>query len=946
MMHKIGYLKIFYLILCSLLGFSASAQVEYSFTRDTLAIKGGQTFSNQLKITNLEKGPVIIRQDKKEKALYKGLISLPDSMILRGGESKVYPLKFIADRQTIHNNNQVFTLHLISLEGIPVQKSASFITQLTDVGGLTIGTEENEIYLSQMSNQAQVIVRCANNGFVPITFRLLLSGIPDGLEFTGQTMNLTLQPGTQQLLPFLARNKVNTRIPADFTVTIQAVDGSNNQLAVKIIRIINVTNARKLSMGSDQYSGNLANTVALRYASMSSNSSFYQLQASGRFKAGNSGSVEYRLNADQYDQRGASGMNIYNTYLDYQGKKWGLKVGNIYENIDFSLGGRGIKASLKIGANEVLSVYGIQNNFLLYDQINTTISGAKILAVDYNLTSAGGKEDRRITYVHSHDSFTGLDADQLSVKAGVKLEKGQTLNLEGGYSLEKQNTMLSSSKQGVSAGINYGLNSSDYQFFGSGYYSSPYYTGLRRGLLLTDLRLTRKLENNKSLDAHVSMQINSPGYQYNLNNIFNAGINKNAVYIYELGYNTRAGTFFLGFGPYFMNQRLITSAITDLSGANADWRSSSMRFTANMAYNGPVHSFSVTADYGYTYINTSERPVAPFNSVKINASYNMPILGFSSYIQLNPFYISDVLSTTGDNKYTLYSFGPNVHFGVLQNSLNLRFGGMYNYYGFTRSANYSMTGNMRYLMKGNWALTGDFLYTLTKQKPLFSMVDPIQNGLLNMDNQSFENRQLRIGVEKQFGAQGQSSAKKLLLTYYEDQNSNGMRDAGEKAIAGVLVKINGEAALTNSKGTVEFRDMKKEEYIVSVTNTKGWSLQEPTTVFLDKSKKVEVPLVKTQALNGCLKMKVTKYMDGQPALAGIKISAIDPHGRIHQTLTDDQGNFCFYLPRNNYTVYIETAGMPFSIENEKEEVSLHGAPVGMLTFLYHDERRKIIVSKF
>ena len=117
MMHKIGYLKILYLILCCLAGFNVSAQVKYAFTHDTLEIKGGQTFSNQLKITNFEKGPVIIRQDKKEKPFYKGLISLPDSMILRGGESRVFPLKYIADRQTIHSNNQIFELHLISLEG-------------------------------------------------------------------------------------------------------------------------------------------------------------------------------------------------------------------------------------------------------------------------------------------------------------------------------------------------------------------------------------------------------------------------------------------------------------------------------------------------------------------------------------------------------------------------------------------------------------------------------------------------------------------------------------------------------------------------------------------------------------------------------------------------------------------------------------------------------------
>lgn len=943
-MHKIGYLKILCLMFCCLAGFTVSAQVKYTFLHDTLAIKGGETFSNLLKVTNPETKMIVLRQNKSGSILPKGLISLPDSLILKAGESKVFPVKYIADRQTLHSNNQVFTLHLTSAGGVQVQESAAFTTILTDIGGLTIGTEENEVYLSQMSNQAQVVVRCANNGFVPITFRLLLSGIPDGLEFTGQTMNLTLQPGSQQLLPFLARNKVNTNIPADFTVTIQAVDASNNQLAVKVIRIVNLTNARKMSMSNDQYSGTLANTVALRYASMSSNSSFYQLQANGKVKTGDNGTIEYRLNADQYHQPGVNGINIYNTYADYQTKSWGIKVGNIYENVDFSLGGRGVKASLKFNPNESLSVYGIQNNFLLYDQFSTTIAGAKILAIDYNLATADGKGDRRLTYIHSRDSFTGLEADQMSFKTGVRLKKGQFLNFEGGYSLEKQNTIFSTSKHGVSAGINYGLNSSDYQFFGNGYYSSPYYTGLRRGLLMTDVRLTRKLENNNSVDAHVNIQVNSPKYQYDINSIFNAGINKNAIYIYELGYNTRAGNLFIGFGPYFMNQHVITSAITDLSGAHADWKSSAMRFTTNMAYSGRINSFSMTADYGYTYINTSGRPMAPFHSLKVNASYNIPILGFSSYVQLNPFYISDILSSTGNNKYRLYSFGPNIHFELLQNSLNFRFSGMYNYYGFTHSDNYSVTGNMRYLMKGHWALTGDFTYTITKQKPLIQGYNPAEQ--VNMNNLFYENRQLRVGIEKQFGAQGQSGTKKLLLTYYQDDNSNGIWDAGEKPAGGLLVKINGEAALTNSKGVVEFKDMKKEAYTVSVTNTKGWSLQDPTVVFLDKSKKLEVPLVRTQALNGCLKLKAEKYMDGPPALAGIKINAIDPNGRIHQTLTDDRGNFCFYLPRNNYTVYIETAGMPFSIENEKEEVSLRGGPVEMLTFLYRDERRKIVVSRF
>jgi hypothetical protein len=45
-------------------------------------------------------------------------------------------------------------------------------------------------------------------------------------------------------------------------------------------------------------------------------------------------------------------------------------------------------------------------------------------------------------------------------------------------------------------------------------------------------------------------------------------------------------------------------------------------------------------------------------------------------------------------------------------------------------------------------------------------------------------------------------------------------------------------------------------------------------------------------------------------------------------------------------VYIETAGLPFSIENAKQEVLLQGTPVEMLTFIYKDQHRKIGVKRF
>jgi len=945
-MYKNHFIKVFgFILFCQLFSLSVTGQVRYAFLRDTIGIKGGETFANSLKVSNGYSHKVVLKNPEKG---LKGMLSLPDSMVLLAGETKTFPVKYIADRQTIKSNIQAFSVNLVSMQGgLEVQKSAKFMTLLKNVGGLTIGTENDEIYLSQLSNQAQVVVRCANTGYVPVTFRLLLSGIPDGLEFTGQTMNLTLQPGSQQLLPFLARNKTSGRISPDFTVTIQALDDQNNQLAIKVIRIINVSSERRMNSGIGQFGGNAANSIALRYASLSNSTTIYQLQSNGSIELGKGATLKYQANADQYRQIDYNGLNIYNTFVDYQAKKWGVKLGNIYENLDLQLGGRGIKASAKFTNKGVLSIYGLDNNYMLFDQLSTNIPGAKIIAADYNLIRSVAQE-QRVTAAHKHDTFTGLNADQVNFKSGFLLDKDQTLALEGGYSIEDKYNGPASPKHGGGGGLVYMINRDKYRLNFNSYYSTPYYTGLRRGLFLTDMRFLLKTAKTSGLTAHVSLQQSNAKFQAVINNqynLLNLGINKNSVYIYELGYQKNAGQFNFGLAPYFMDQRLVSSAFQETTHAVTNWKSSSVRFNASLGYTGRIQSFSMNADYGYTYVNNAEKPPAPFHSLRVNMSYNLPIIGLTSYIQINPYYLSDVLSFNPGNPYHIYSFGPNVHFSALNNNLWMQFSGMYNYYGFTRNKNYSASGSLRYLLKGNWAITGDLQYTVTKQQVYTQFAAQEALPVNYPQDLIYNNRQLRVGIEKRFGG-GHKGAGKLSLVYYEDRNSNGQRDADESAVPGVLVKINGEAALTNTKGEVEFREMKKGTYTASVTNTKGWSLQEPTDILLDKNKRIEVPLVKTQALNGCIKLTDTKYMDGIPPLAGIRINAADANGRVHQTMTNDRGEFCFYLPRNKYTVYIETEGMPFSIENGKEEVMLSGSPVGLLTFLYKDQRRKVGVTRF
>jgi len=937
-------------------GLYGSAQVKYAFSRDTISIQSDQTFTNFLNVYNESGQRTVLYYDRPNSNLPKALIGLPDSLVLQAGEVKKYPLKFLANRQTIRQNLQSFIISLRSAapsDKSLMQSDASFYTQLTDAEGLSLGLEQDEVYLSQLNDRAQVMVRLVNHGYVPLTFTLNLSGVPDGLEFTGQTMRMTLEPGEQQILPFEAAYRTNFKRSEDFIVTIKAIDDLGNQLAVKMLKVFSITSSRNLGQFSTLLS-NPPNSVSLLYGNLNGSSDYFQFRTNGKTVVNGSSTLEYRLNMDRYSQQDNKTVNVYDSYLDYQTKTWGIKAGSIYESSDFQLYGRGLKVNMRVAQSGVLSAMALENNYLLFNGNNFNRQGARILGADYQENSPGNNF-RKASYIYSNDRYTGLNAHQIGFRSDFILSGQERLALQAAYTVEHNFIKNTKAQQGASGGFNYRRQTDNINISFNSFYSTPYFTGLQRGLFFSDLRADWKLdqEGNKSFYVFGNAMINRPKFQPQ-EGILMFRVFKNAIYNYGLGYQIRKGSVYTNFSPYLMRQSLQTSGYEYKNPENTDWDASSIRMKLLTGYTGGLYNVSVNADYGYTYLNTSGNPVAPFHSLKINASYSMPLLGFTGTMQINPYYLTDVLNIGNQTKYRMYNFGPNVRIYAWERKLEFALSALYNYYGYTHNNNYTTNAFAKYELKNNWIITAEMQYAVNRQRIFrqeyasaggerLDLENPVENYVNNFN---VDYRQLRFGVQKKFGRSINTALRKLKLNYFEDHNGNGIRENDEPYVSGLIVKINGESAQTDRKGHVEFGVEEKIRYVISVNNTKGWSLQEPTIVFTDKNKSLQIPLVKTQALQGKLVVKKNKYVDNFPVLAGIKVSATDPFGRVHQTYTDDRGNFIFYLPRNKYVVSIETKGLPFSIENAAEEVTLKGSPLDILTFIYTDERRKIGVTRF
>lgn len=911
-------------------------ELIYAFEKDTIIIQPGKTFSNKLVVKNHSKQSILLKMEPASKVSHNTLIALPDTIRISPGEQKVFPVKYLADKKTIVENLQHFGVHLkVMNHNVKVASAAYFYTQLADIRTLTLQTEQPVYFLQPTNNQTQLMLNCVNSGLIPISFRLILSEVPEGLEFIGEQMNMTLPPGGRQLVPFTARKKTDSRQASDFSVTFQAVDASGQQLAVHRVRVQSVNSVSSF-FSNAPFAQIPNNTAAFRYLSLNQYNEIYQMQANGQLNMANNHNLNYRLNLDYYQQLG--GVNLYDTYLSYRNRQFGVKLGNIYENLDYALSGRGTRASYYLNDVDRVSVYALQNNYMLASQIFNDLPNENILAANYNFLRDG--KEGRLTYLHSHQSFNALNSHQVSTAIPFKLGEQHNLKIEAGYSQETF-TDTPSTKRAVAGGVDYSITRNGYQFSTNNYYSSPYFTGLRRGILQSDTRILKTTENGQTYSARVSLLNNRPSYQ---GRRYGYGYLpfQNSIYVYELGYSMSLGSFLLEVKPYLMQQRLRNGTYSLNGASQPRWRSSAIRSQLNLSYAAPVHSFYLHADYGYVYESTTPMAPDPYHSIRINGSYINPLFGVSTYIQINPYYLSDLFANANDAAYRLYSIGPNTNFTIFKNKLQVQLAAMYNYYGFTNTHNYSVNGSARWQLKGNWAIAADVFYTVMKMRTAV----PAEVGFSYIRS-SFDTRQIRIGIEKQFAAMHASNGKKLRLIYYGDMNNNGNRDEDESYVADLMVKINDQTAVTDNSGQAEFQHMPIGNYTVDLVSTKGWISTEPVSIVLNKNKTIEVPLTQTRMLLGRMQVIGKNYQSTAPPLSGIRLTATDSQGRQYQTLTDQEGKYTFYLAPDIYKITIETEDMPFSIENKVEQINMNAVQEKyILDFKYRDQRRKVGIKKF
>ena len=904
----------FLFLLLTVCSYSQQKSISFSFLQDTVITSYGATFSNKLMVTNHAEGPLLLITAQPDSL---ALIRLPDTILLHAGEQKALFVKYLANTSLFRlTKNEVAVKYRIA--GKPGWAQASFFIRTKNEQPLLLSVINTINYLNAQSNDGTVQIKCVNNGYSNLTFRLLLRSYPDGLEAIENNRTVMLQPGSQHLFIINLRNTVAQNLTPDFNLSVLAIDPlSGKELAVTYTKVLALTSEKRWAIMNNTAASLINNTAQLSYLGSNTGFNYYQLSAGGAVYPSENTQLRYRVNLNYYNQP-FSGAEMYDSWIAYKNRYFGVQAGNISENLDYALFGKGVKVSVYPDSGSTISGYYVKNDYLLFSDVNQQREGATVWAGSY--TYSGQNNNSSVVYLNAKDPLTGVQTDLIHTNTGWRFRHGQLLELEAGYSHEAVSDNRGISKKGYAGGMRYQQNVGKWSFLSDNYYSSPYYSGLRRGALLLQEHIDYQLATRQHLFLHYEVVNNTPSY---LSKYTPAFLNSKTAK-YQAGFATGAGRWQITLHPYFYTQSLQQSIINNVQTLH----SASWHIAGDIAYNHAAHSFLLTTDYGNVTSNNPYLEKGNYSVWQWRFNYNNRLVGVNAFLQNNPFYLIQEPLPWQQGKFRQYSFGPYTHFTLLDKRLEGEVADNLNYYSYFQGWSNTVQGKLSFRFKRAWQLSVQVFYNTYQQYPDYNFL------------------QTQAGIIKSFIQQNSPGYKSLSFLFFGDKNANGIWDADELPVENVIAALNESLAQSNRKGKVSFTNLKPATYKLRIQNGNGWWLLEPQEVVVTHNRTLKIPLVKTVTLPGKMVAEKNAYLQAAPSLEGITVIATDQQGSRFTTITDAEGNFSFNLPVKPFTFSVETQDSDQRVTEQQQFINIkeQGNPPIILKLV--DAARKVDIKQF
>lgn len=180
-------------------------------------------------------------------------------------------------------------------------------------------------------------------------------------------------------------------------------------------------------------------------------------------------------------------------------------------------------------------------------------------------------------------------------------------------------------------------------------------------------------------------------------------------------------------------------------------------------------------------------------------------------------------------------------------------------------------------------------------------------------------------------------------------NENGIYDPEDSAAVNAYVTINNMIFIAGADGTVKYKKVPAGFYRISVSPLQGWFGQEKLIPSLTRDMRIEIPMQKTGVIKGSISYVFNQFSyENQKNKEGVLISAVNSRGTRFTAMTNEDGQFVFYLPAGEYDIDLRKENMPEEVEsmNNYKQVPISPQEVFLANFVLKVKERKVETKKF
>jgi hypothetical protein len=893
-----------------------------------------QLMDSVLDVNNEELKDVTIRIENQGTEAFKGTLHLycgkgakvatkqDVPVLVEAGKSLFIPAKVYIGATTLEGNIP-YSAQLFDARNTRIAEATAKLHLVTS-RNMRATLNEHELIMHGVGSILQVPVLVSNRGNKAQEVNIVISYPTELQDKTNKSAKLEVPPFKDTLIYFsrkVSRSMMNMEY---MDISVYGVYNSGDYFGITSASVQSLKSFKKFGRRGANSSQATTNFVSIGTQNSFTDNQSYFLQTKGDYAIRN-GNVSFSFNMFKWKAQGMPTL-INDTWLGFEYKGIGIKVGNITQNGELSYNGRGAEMYYYTDSSRRNKIYVgyLDKSFnLINSQYGNTSFGRAAWA---GMIQEYGKVKNNTSVSYDEDNFVQSKSVLVVNEATMQMKDLFFASVKAGVASSASSGEQKEKHESFSVGASINGNiSKSLSVSSDNVYASGYYPGTRRGTLSLNEKINLRLDKTTL----------SAGYMYNYMNpqYFRMGgttfRNDSKSSTADISAARSFGGFSLSISPQYYQEEgnwYLGGNIT--RGNMKSFRLSTSASYANVATR---QNILLRVDAGQYTTNFNAESKWQFRA---NFSYSFNFFRLTANIQQGNFYLSEAFQEyAGGQSKLRVNISPSVTGSFFNNRLKADAGLTYYKDFFVSSVLYNASLNC------NIGTTRVFATIQYNTFASSSTYRNLQFGLTQLLPQS--------------GKNGLSNKGEIELLVFYDLNGNGSYDSKDSVAGGYLASIGKTLLVTNKSGRIVYSKLPAADYRIFFPTQKGWYGPDQFVVLKDKEEiTLQIPLRQTGTVTGKIAYEFDELLSYSTLkeLAGQTIAATNEEGKIFEAKTDDNGQFMLYLPTGKYTMTVSSASsqiqiIPVGNNHQPLEVK-PGEIINGTDFTLKVKQRKIEIKKF